>query len=68
LGEQALVLEKVDRDQGQVKVGGDVWSARSTSATAVFEPGQRVVVDSVHRTILHVSRAEEGSARGELDV
>jgi membrane protein implicated in regulation of membrane protease activity len=57
LGEQALVLERVDRDQGQVKVGGDVWSARSATPHDVFEPGDRVVVDSVHRTILHVSHA-----------
>jgi membrane protein implicated in regulation of membrane protease activity len=55
IGEHALVLERIDRDSGQVKVEGDVWSARSTSALAVFEPGDRVVVDSVHRTILHVS-------------
>lgn len=64
LGEQALVLERVDRDSGQVKVGGDVWSARSTTERDVFEPGDRVVVRSVHRTILHVALpAEEGSAR-----
>jgi membrane protein implicated in regulation of membrane protease activity len=55
LGEEALVLQQVDRDSGQVKVGGDVWSARTTTATDVFEPGERVIVDSVHRTILHVS-------------
>jgi membrane protein implicated in regulation of membrane protease activity len=54
LGEPALVLERVDRDSGQVKVGGDVWSARSAAPDDVFEPGDRVVVESVHRTILHV--------------
>jgi membrane protein implicated in regulation of membrane protease activity len=59
LGEQALVLQRVDRDSGQVKVGGDVWSARTTATTDVFEPGDRVVVDAVHRTILHVSPAED---------
>jgi len=61
LGEQALVLQRVDRDSGQVKVGGDVWSARSTATTDVFEPGDRVVVDAVHRTILHVSSAQDPS-------
>jgi membrane protein implicated in regulation of membrane protease activity len=59
VGRQALVLERVDRDSGQVKVGGDVWSARSAAPLAVFEPGDRVVVESVDRTILHVSLAEE---------
>lgn len=57
LGEEALVLQRVDRDSGQVKVGGDVWSARSATPFDVFEPGDRVIVDSVHRTILHVSQA-----------
>jgi membrane protein implicated in regulation of membrane protease activity len=57
LGESALVLQRVDRDSGQVKVGGDVWSARSAAPHDVFEPGDRVVVESVHRTILHVSLA-----------
>jgi membrane protein implicated in regulation of membrane protease activity len=57
IGLDALVLERVDRDQGQVKIEGDVWSARSRDPADVFEPGMRVVVDSVHRgTIVHVSR------------
>lgn len=65
IGEQALVLVRVDRDAGQVKVGGEVWSARSTAPVDVFEPGHRVVVDSVDRTILHVSSAAENGARAE---
>jgi membrane protein implicated in regulation of membrane protease activity len=60
VGAPALVLERVDLDSGQVKVGGEVWSARTTSLEAVFEPGERVRVDSVHRTILHVSRLPAG--------
>ena len=58
VGEQALVLQQVDRDGGQVKVGGDVWSARSVAPDEVFEPGDRVVVESVYRTILNVSKGE----------
>src|SRR5436309_2383449 len=27
VGTQALVLERVDRDCGQVKIGGEVWTA-----------------------------------------
>ena len=57
IGLEALVLERVDRDHGQAKIEGDVWSARSTHPDDVFEPGTRVVVDSVHRgTIVHVSK------------
>ncbi len=56
VGEEALVLEPIGRDSGQVKVGGDVWSARSAAPEQVFERGERVIVQSVHRTILHVSK------------
>ena len=44
VGTQALVLERVDRDCGQVKIGGEVWTARSYDADDVFEPGARVDV------------------------
>jgi membrane protein implicated in regulation of membrane protease activity len=59
VGMAALVLERVDRDGGQVKVGGEIWSARSTAPRDVFEAGDRVVVDAVDRTILHVSLATD---------
>jgi membrane protein implicated in regulation of membrane protease activity len=56
VGLDALVVERVDRDRGQVKVDGAVWSARSKDHDDVFETGSRVVVDSVYRgTILRVS-------------
>jgi membrane protein implicated in regulation of membrane protease activity len=60
IGLDALVLERVNRDHGQVKIEGDVWSARSAQHDDVFEPGTRVVVDSVHRgTIVRVSKVPD---------
>src|SRR3954447_22038339 len=44
IGAQALVLERVDRDRGQVKIGGEVWTARAFDEDDVFEPGARVDV------------------------
>jgi len=44
VGQSALVLERVDSNGGQVKLGGEVWSARSYDGAQVFEPGQRVSV------------------------
>ena len=44
VGTQALVLERVDRDRGQVKIGGEVWTARAFDEDDVFEPGARVDV------------------------
>ena len=44
VGGTAIVLERVDRDGGQVKIGGEVWTARSYDEDDTFEPGARVEV------------------------
>jgi membrane protein implicated in regulation of membrane protease activity len=44
VGSRAIVLERVDADGGQVKIGGEVWSARAYDEDDSFEPGARVEV------------------------
>lgn len=44
IGSRAVVVERVDRDGGQVKLAGEVWSARAFDEDDVFEAGQRVEV------------------------
>lgn len=44
VGCSATVLEQVDRDGGRVKIGGEIWSARSYDEDQVIEPGDRVEV------------------------
>jgi len=44
IGARATVLERVDGDGGRVKIGGEVWSARSYDEDRVIEPGVRVEV------------------------
>jgi membrane protein implicated in regulation of membrane protease activity len=44
VGSPAVVLERVDRDGGPVKLGGEVWSARAYDQDDSFEPGARVEV------------------------
>jgi membrane protein implicated in regulation of membrane protease activity len=44
VGGPATVLQRVDRDGGQVKIGGEVWSARAYDEDESFEPGARVEV------------------------
>src|SRR5215216_6069269 len=44
VGSPAVVLERVDRDGGQVKIGGEVWTARAYDEDDAFEPGARVEV------------------------
>jgi membrane protein implicated in regulation of membrane protease activity len=44
IGCPATVLERVDGHGGQVKLAGEIWSARSFDEDQVFEPGTRVEV------------------------
>jgi len=44
IGERALVLDRVDADHGQVRIGGEVWTARPYDEDDVYEPGARVEV------------------------
>jgi membrane protein implicated in regulation of membrane protease activity len=46
-GEPALVLEEVTQDGGQVRIGGEVWTARSFVEEEVHEKGKRVHVVSI---------------------
>jgi membrane protein implicated in regulation of membrane protease activity len=47
LGSTAVVVSRVDEQGGRVKIGGDLWSARSTEGHGVIEPGARVTVVSI---------------------
>ncbi|KAA1252012.1 NfeD family protein [Mycobacterium simiae] len=57
-GKKALVLDRVVRDAGQVKIDGEVWSARPLNDGDVFEPG-----DSV--TVVHIAGATAVVFKGE---
>ncbi|OBK22227.1 hypothetical protein A5634_07605 [Mycobacterium asiaticum] len=43
-GKSALVLDRVARDAGQVKLDGQVWTARPLNDGDVYEAGQSVTV------------------------
>ena len=43
-GKSALVLDRVARHEGQVKLDGEVWTARPFNDDDVFEPGDQVTV------------------------
>ena len=47
VGAKALVTERVDDLGGQVKIGGEVWSARAFLEGQVIEPGARVEVAQI---------------------
>lgn len=44
IGTRAVVLDRVDADHGQVKIGGEVWTARPYDEDDVYEAGTRVEV------------------------
>ena len=43
-GKSALVLDKVARHEGQVKLEGEVWTARPLNDDDVYEAGDHVMV------------------------
>jgi membrane protein implicated in regulation of membrane protease activity len=49
-GKHALVLDRVARDAGQVKLDGQVWTARPFNDGDVYEPGESV-------TVVHINGA-----------
>jgi membrane protein implicated in regulation of membrane protease activity len=49
-GKCALVLDRVGRDAGQVKLDGQVWTARPLNEGDEFEPGEQV-------TVMHIDGA-----------
>jgi membrane protein implicated in regulation of membrane protease activity len=49
-GKSALVLDRVARDEGQVKLDGQVWTARPFNDSEVYEPGELV-------TVMHINGA-----------
>jgi membrane protein implicated in regulation of membrane protease activity len=44
VGSRATVVERVDGHGGRVKIGGEIWSARTFDEDHVIEPGTRVEV------------------------
>ncbi|MDI1465769.1 NfeD family protein [Catellatospora sp. KI3] len=46
-GADALVVERVDSENGLVKIGGELWRARPYDGTKSYVPGDRVRVVKV---------------------
>jgi membrane protein implicated in regulation of membrane protease activity len=55
VGEQAVVLQRVDRDGGQVKLAGEIWTARTFDEDEVLEEGARVRVMQIEGATALVS-------------
>ena len=59
IGQSCVVMEPISNlsETGAVKVGGKVWTARSTDGT-VFAPGERVIAVRIEGVKLIVASAE----------
>lgn len=49
-GKHAVVLDRVDQHRGQVKLDGEVWTARAYTEDDVYQPGEQV-------TVMHIDGA-----------
>ena len=61
IGETALVMEAVSATGGRVKIGGDIWSARSDSGT--LTEGQRVIVAAIEGATAVVAPQSESAVQ-----
>jgi len=55
-GRSALVLDRVGRHEGQVKLDGEIWTARPYNDDDVFEPGDQVTVVHIDGATAVVSK------------
>jgi membrane protein implicated in regulation of membrane protease activity len=58
LGRRAIALQRVDVDSGTVRLGDDVWSARTEAEGIVIEEGARVEVIAVRGVYAYVKPME----------
>ncbi|MGZ8802611.1 MAG: NfeD family protein, partial [Mycobacterium sp.] len=55
-GKSALVLDRVARHEGQVKLAGEVWTARPYNENDVYESGDQVTVVHIDGATAVVSK------------
>lgn len=64
IGETAIVTEEINNTQGtgQVKVGGNIWTARSRNS-AVIPAGEKVTVEKIEGVKLIVSEKVKAESK-----
>jgi membrane protein implicated in regulation of membrane protease activity len=55
-GKSALVIDRVARHQGQVKLDGQVWTARPLAEDDIYQPGDQVTVVHIDGATAVVSK------------
>jgi membrane protein implicated in regulation of membrane protease activity len=47
VGNEAVVIARVDGERGRIRLDGQIWSARALDPDRVFEPGEAVHVAAI---------------------
>ena len=47
VGQEAMVTTRVDVHRGQIRLDGQIWSARALDPEGIFEPGEAVHVAAI---------------------
>ena len=58
VGKQGVVVEEVSGQAGQIKIGGEIWTARSYDEIDVIEPGTTVDVFEIRGATALVHRVQ----------
>ncbi len=56
VGKQAVVVDEVSTQGGQIRVGGELWTARPYDETEVIEPGAPVDIFEIRGATAYVYR------------
>ncbi|HSE07372.1 MAG TPA: NfeD family protein [Nocardioidaceae bacterium] len=56
VGKQGVVVDEVSVHSGQIRVGGDLWTARPFDETEVIEPGAPVDIFEIRGATAYVHR------------
>ena len=56
VGKQAVVVDQVSTQGGQIRVGGELWTARPYDETEVIEPGAPVDIFEIRGATAYVHR------------
>ena len=59
VGKQGVVVTEVTGDGGQVRIGGELWSARAYDESSVIPPGARVDIFQIKGATALVHRIPE---------
>ena len=59
VGKQGVVVDEVSSQGGQVRIGGELWTARPYDDSAVIEPGAKVDVFEIKGATAYVHKVPE---------